>query len=361
MKITFIGLTITSSWGNGHATTYRALLKALAARGHDVCFLECDKPWYARERDMICGVGYQVHLYRDKGELERMHRDRIAGSDLVVLGSYTPEGAELAPWLRSVVENGVFAFYDIDTPITLLALQNEGIDYLKAEMISEFDLYLSFSGGMALEVLEEQFKARFARPLYCSVDPDEYHPEELQKEWALGYLGTYSTDRQPTLEQLLLEPARSLPHAPFVVAGPGYPDRERWPANVHAIDHLPPAEHRRFYNRQHLTLNVTRSAMVGLGHSPSVRLFEAAACGTAIMSDPWRGLDELFTPGEEILIARNGTEALEILRSAPDLDLTGMGSRARARVLKAHTAAHRAFELEQHYAEVAQVHSGTTV
>ena len=103
----------------------------------------------------------------------------------------------------------------------------------------------------------------------------------------------------------MLQPALDWRDGRFCVAGSLYPDHLVWPANVERIDHLPPSTHRSFYNSQFWTLNVTRADMVRAGYSPSVRLFEAAACGTPIISDAWPGLAEIFEPGAEILIARS--------------------------------------------------------
>jgi spore maturation protein CgeB len=165
-------------------------------------------------------------------------------------------------------------------------------------------------------------------------------------------MGTYSDDRQPTLDALLVEPARRWAGGRFVVAGPMYPPELRWPPNVRRITHLPPAEHRGFYNAQRFTLNVTRADMIAAGWSPSVRLFEAAACGTPIVSDWWAGLDTLLAPGTEVLVARDAAEALAIVREMPEAERRAIGDAARRRVLASHTAAHRAAELEAYVSEL---------
>ncbi len=256
-----------------------------------------------------------------------------------------PDGVAVGDWVQATAE-GVTAFYDIDTPVTLAKLARGDDEYLAPRQIPGYDLYLSFTGGPTLDRLERHFGSPAARPLYCSFDPDAYSPDpgaELTHD--LGYMGTYSDDRQPGLERLLLEPARQWPEGRFVVAGPGYPDSVAWPANVARIEHLPPARHRAFYTTQRFTLNLTRADMVAAGYAPSVRLFEAAACATPVVSDWWEGLDTFFVPGEEILIARSSEEALAVLRETPDPERRRIGERARQRVLAAHTAAHRADEL----------------
>ena len=354
LRIVILGLTITSSWGNGHATTYRGLVRGLARRGHDVLFLERDKPWYAENRDLAAPPYGQTSLYESIAELSGRWSQAIAAADLVIVGSYVPDGIEVGRFVQSIAR-GATAFYDIDTPITLAALEAGTCDYLSPELLRGYDVYLSFTGGPTLRELENRWGAPAARPLYCSADPDLYRPvPAAELTWDLGYLGTYSSDRQPVLDRLLCDPARDWARGRFVVAGPLYPADLAWPGNVTRIEHAPPAEHRAFYAAQRFTLNVTRADMVRRGHSPSVRLFEAACCGTPIISDWWPGLDELFRPGEEILIAQERDDVLSALRAMPEPRRLAIGAAARARVLAAHTGDHRAAELEQHAAEALQ-------
>ena len=353
MRIVILGLTITSSWGNGHATTFRGLVRGLVRRGHEVLFLECDKPWYADNRDLPEPPFGETRLYADVAELEQRWGGRIRDADLVIVGSYVPDGI-VAGQLVQDVARGVTAFYDIDTPVTLAAVATGGCAYLTPELIRGFDLYLSFTGGPTLGELEAGLGARAARPLYCSADPDVYWPDPAAAvRWDLGYLGTYSADRQPAVDALLAGPAGRWPEGRFVVAGPQYPETIVWPRNVERVEHLAPDRHRAFYCSQRFTLNVTRADMRRRGYSPSVRLFEAAACGVPIISDWWEGLDELFRPGEEILIAETAAEALGMLREIPEARRRSIAQAARARVMAGHTGDHRAAELEGYAAEAA--------
>ncbi len=344
LRFVFLGLSLSSSWGNGHATTYRALLRALARRGHEVLFLERDCPWYAENRDLSHPDYCRLVFYEKVADLE-CSRDVIAGADAVILGSYVPEGVAVGRYVQETAR-GVTAFYDIDTPVTLAKLAAGDQEYLTPEIIPAFDLYLSFTGGPTLRRLERQFGAHSAHALHCSVDPQLYHPVATARCWDLGYLGTYSPDRQPVLERLLIEPARQAPHRRFVVAGPLYPPGIAWPANVERIEHLSPCDHARFYSSVGWTLNVTRADMVAAGHSPSVRLFEAAACASPIMSDNWPGLDALFEPRREIVIVARPKEVLAAL-SLPESRRAAIGEAGRRRVLAEHTADHRARDLER--------------
>jgi spore maturation protein CgeB len=348
MKLVVLGLSLSSSWGNGHATTFRALLKAYAARGHDILFLERDVPWYASHRDCPAPDYCRLEFYSDLDGLAAW-RGAIEGADAVIVGSYVPEGVAAGRLVQQWAE-GVTAFYDIDTPVTLAKLARGDFEYLSPELIPGYDVYLSFTGGPTLGRIEREHGSPAARPLYCSVDPEAYPPLDVPKSWDLSYLGTYSDDRQPTLERLLIAPARRLPHRRFVVAGPQYPDGIDWPDNVERIAHLPPADHAAFYSASRFTLNVTRADMIAAGWSPSVRLFEAAACAVPVISDRWQGIGELLRPDHEILLADGTEEVVEALEGA---GAEALGQAARVRVLGAHTAAHRAAELEAHLAEAA--------
>jgi spore maturation protein CgeB len=347
LRIVILGLSISSSWGNGHATVYRGLVRELVRRGHDVLFLERDKPWYAQNRDLPPPLSEEVCFYQSLEDLKRRFSQRVGGADAVIVGSYVPEGAEVCRWATQA-GSSVTAFYDIDTPVTLAKLEAGECEYLEPELIPRFSLYLSFTGGAVLELLRLKYGSPMARAFYCCVDPSLYYPETgTRKVFDLGHLGTYSDDRRTPLENLLLSPARMLPEAKFVVAGPMYPQSIRWPSNVRRIEHVPPFEHRAFYNAQRFTLNITRAAMVQAGYSPSVRLFEAAACGTPILSDRWPGLEEFFEPGAEIFTASSAEEVREILARTKPSEAMWVAAQARLRVLKEHTAARRASQLEQ--------------
>jgi spore maturation protein CgeB len=347
LSIVILGLSITSSWGNGHATTYRALVRELVRRGHEVLFLERNKPWYAANRDLPAPLFGRTALYENLAQLHREFTAAVRDADLVMVGSYVPEGKEVGRWVMETA-GGVTAFYDIDTPVTLAKLSRGEEEYLSAELIPHYDLYLSFTGGPTLRRLENEYGSPCALPFYCSVDPESHAPEPVSPGWDLGYLGTYSPDRQPRLEQLLLQPATFLPAAKFVVAGPGFPAPVVWPANVDRIAHLAPGEHRRFYNGQRFTLNITRADMVQAGWSPSVRLFEAAACGIPVISDWWEGLDEIFEPEREILIAHSGKDILFYLQELGEEKRKLIGARARKRIMSEHTASHRVLQLENY-------------
>lgn len=354
LRIVVFGLSLSSSWGNGHATTYRAMLGALAEHGHHIAFFERNQPWYARHRDLKDPSYCRLHFYDELSELEDA-AGLVAGADVVVVGSYVPDGIALAQWVNHAA-TGITAFYDIDTPVTLAKLRAGECPYLTPELIPQFDLYLSFTGGPTLTLLEQVYGAPAAKVLYCSVDTDRYHETPAARRWHLGYLGTYSADRQPMLERLLVEPARRAPDLRFVVAGPQYPADIEWPANVERIEHLPPTAHPQFYSSLCWALNVTRADMISAGYSPSVRLFEAGACGVPIITDEWPGLNQLLAPGEAV-VARSSEDVLRALRLSEDDRLT-IGRAGQRRILAQHTARHRAQELEDHLAALLPARTG---
>lgn len=353
MHIVFFGLTITSSWGNGHASTYRSLIHGLWQRGHQVRFFERNREWYASNRDLPRAEYVHIQTYDDWNEVAAQARQAACDADAIVVGSYAPDAIAA---LDTVLGHGRarICFYDIDTPITLQALRDQSCTWLRPDQIPALDLYLSFTAGPALDELREHWAAACARPLYCSCNPDVYSPGPpfARPRNDLSYMGTFAPDRQPKLHRLLIEPARRLPRHRFEVAGPLYPDLRSWPANVRNRFHLSPHQHRDFYLDSRLTLNLTRQAMVEYGYSPSVRLFEAGACGVPVLTDAWPGLEQFFTPGHDILVAREASEVVACLLHRSPAELRRMGEAARARVLASHTGARRAEELEQMLAQL---------
>lgn len=349
MKIVIFGLTISSSWGNGHATLWRGLVRALARRGWVVVFFERDVPYYAGARDLFEIENGELVLYAGWEDAVSAARRHLAEADVAMVTSYCPDGIAAAELL---LEAGrpVKAFYDLDTPVTLAALERgEGVPYIGPRGLQDFDLVLSYTGGAALDHLRDRLGARLVRPLYGHADPAVYRPTAAHANYAadLSYIGTYAADRQEALTELLVEPARSRPQQRFVIAGAQYPDDFPWADNIFFVRHLPPDEHPAFYSSTRLTLNVTRRAMAEMGWCPSGRLFEAAACGVPILSDWWQGLDRFFAPESEILIAQSSSDAIAAL-DLGQAELRRIAARARERVLAKHTSERRAEELEAH-------------
>lgn len=348
MKIVIFGLSITSSWGNGHATTFRALCSALHARGHHIVFFEHNAEWYEHNRDLPATAFCEVRIFEQWRQILPEVRAQLKDADVAIVGSYFPDGIAALDEILGSNAN-VKAFYDIDTPITINALRSQGrTDYLETRHLPELDVYFSFTGGPTLRELENSFRVQYAVPLYCSFDPQKYRKLPPVPEFTcdFSYMGTYAPDRQAKIDELLCSPASQLPKKKFIVAGPQYPESIIWPANVERIIHLNPRHHAEFYSSSRLTLNVTRRDMVMAGFSPSVRLFEAAACGATIVSDNWPGLETFLVPGKEILVAGGGDEVVRCISEYDTIELKRIGDAARERVLAEHTSDCRASQFE---------------
>jgi spore maturation protein CgeB len=351
LKIVILGPSLTHSTGNGAAATYRGLIRELTARGHDVLFLQRGSEKSNASRDLRKPVSGRLEEYSSLRELKDRHAAAVREGDFVLVASHIHEAVEIGDWVTRHAQ-GATAFYDLDTPATLADLAAGKAGYISAELIPRYSLYLSFTGGRILEYLEEEYNAPKARALYPSVDARFFYPEHAQTHWDLGYLGGHSADRQPVLERIFLEPARRWKEGRFVVAGSHYPRSVRWPKNVKRISLVPPAGRRAFYNRLRFALNLAPPETIALGYSPSVRLFEAAACGIPIVTEFWPGLDTFFTLDEEILISHSADETMIYLEEISELDRRRLGYRARERVLARHTSRHRAAELESCILEV---------
>jgi spore maturation protein CgeB len=346
MKLVVFGLTISSSWGNGHATLWRGLCRALARSGHRVVFFERDVPYYALHRDLTELPGTDLRLYASWEHALPAAVREVEDADAALVTSYCPDGVAASDLVLSSAVP-IRAFYDLDTPITLERLAaGQDVPYLPPEGLGGFDLVLSYTGGRALDELKTRLGARRVAPLYGSVDPDVHRPADPVPAFAadLSYLGTYAADRQEALARLFLEPARRLPDRRFMIGGAQYPTDFPWGSNVFFVRHLPPADHPAFFASSPLTLNVTRAAMAAMGYCPSGRLFEAAACGTAVLSDTWKGLDDFFEPCREILLAETPEEAIAAV-SLPREEIAKIARAARERTLAEHTAERRAAEL----------------
>ncbi len=351
MKITIFGLTISSSWGNGHATPYRALLRALHRLGHRVRFYEKDVPYYARHRDFQSLSYCDLVLYSDWDTMRHEALTHAAESDVVMVASYCPEGERISEEIFALTQP-LKVFYDLDTPVTFAKFAAEGrTEYLRPQQIPNFDLVLSFTGGKALERLEREYGARMARPLYGCVDADEYRRVAGVPELTcdLSYMGTYAADRQQKLDDLFLEPARRSAEMKFLLAGTLYPYGWQWPANVHRMDHVSPSLHPALYSSSRATLNITRKDMADSGYCPSGRFFEAAACGCPILTDTWEGLDSFFS-SDEIMRVDSADAVLHALTGA-GTELGGLAVRARQRTLDEHSGEHRAHQLIHYFEE----------
>lgn len=348
MKLVVFGLAISSSWGNGHATLWRGLARALAARGHHFVFYERDAPHYASQRDLHALPGGRLELYSSWDAVRAMAARDVDDADAALVTSLCPD-ATTAEQLVLDSRAGVRAFYDLDTPVTLdQTARGAAVPYVGPRGLADYDLVLSCTGGASLEALRDRLGARRTVPLYTSIDPDVHRPVEPIKLFRadLSFLGTYAADRQRMLERLFHDTADRMPDRRFVLGGSQYPIDFAWSPNIFYLQHVAPYLHAAFYSSSRLTLNVTPGVMAEIGYCPPAGLFEAAACGAPILSDSWPGLDEFFAPGSEILVADTTDEAVAAIQES-DETLRAVARRARERALAEHTATCRARQLEE--------------
>lgn len=272
---------------------------------------------------------------------------------MIVVGSGLTEGKTISDWVTRFTQ-GVAVFYDLSTPATLFSVEDGTCAYLSAELIPRFPLYLSVTGGRILEDLQSNFDSPMARPFYHSVNTEVFYPERRTAKWEMGYIGDYHEERQPAVDELLLEPARRWSKGRFAVAGPNYPRAAGWPANVTRLSLLESTKRREFYNSQKFALATASPEAAEGGYSPGRRLLEAAACGVPVISDYWEGIETFFEPLEQILISRCAEESLSYLVELGPEERKRIGTRARNRVLAAHSCRQRALELQNYVLELVQ-------
>jgi len=354
LDFVFFGLTITTSWGSDHITSLRGLIKELHKNGHNIQFFERDSALYATNRDLPNPDYCKVTLYNSVENMKIKYQTQIKNADVVIVGSDVPEGWEIGKWVIRTAK-GIKIFYDFDSHITMERFQTKNYINITPQLLPQYDLYLSFTGGALLKQIEMVYSSPMARPLYCSVDPEIHNHKEMPAQWDLGFLGTYSVARQPLLEKSIFSTAKEWSDGKFVVAGPNYPDFIKWPDNIQQLNYITPSQHSDFYNSQRYTLNISRGSETSKAYSPRCRVFEAAGCGTPIITDYWEGLETFFIPGKDLLIADTSEDILFYLKNLSEEERLKIGNNGRLRALKSHTAKHRANEFEGYIMELQNV------
>lgn len=351
LDIVVCGRALTSLREQRHTAIYRTLLRALAARGHRITFLERRRNDEPAPPDGGPLTYCDLHLYEGLDDLRERFSGSIRRADLVMVGSGLEEGRAINRWVLSGA-TGIRVFYDLHGPATLEAAVSGDCPWMEPSQASQFDLYLTCTGGPLLGHLERRLNVRSPRPLYPSADPMEHQSPAAPARYDLGYMGEFCTQRERSVKELLLEPAVEWPEGRFVLAGSGYPAGMRLPRNVERMDDVPLDRYDDFHGSQRFTLIATPPMTARMGHCPDIRLMEAAARGTPVISDRWTGISSFFTPGEEILMVRSPREVLEILRLMPEARRLAIRLRARKRVMAQHTPHHRAESFESWVAEL---------
>jgi spore maturation protein CgeB len=349
LKIAFFGSSLVSAYWNGAATYYRGIIRALHERGHHVTFYEPDAYERQKHRDIADPEWASVVVYPadETGVSEALKQAK--GVDLIVKASGV---GVFDAWLEQAVldlqrSSTLVVFWDVDAPATLDRVQADPSDRFRA-LIPRYDLVLTYGGGDPVVKAYEALGARTCLPIYNALDPSTHHPVPPSSRFAgdLGFLGNRLPDREARVEQFFLQAATEFPKGRFLLGGSGWSDKSL-PDNVHYIGHVYTQDHNAFNCTPRAVLNISRESMARYGFSPATRVFEAAGAGTCLISDHWEGIEQFLEPEREILVAQNGIEVAEQVRTLTLERAYSIGKAARKRVLAEHTYAHRAAQLEQ--------------
>ena len=349
MKIAFYGSSILSSYWNGAATYYRGLLRALATHGHEITFYEPDAFGRQQNRDIDPPDWCRVVVYPATQSDLRSAAAEAAAADVVVKASGVgyEDDALLAAVMDAARPEALKIFWDVDAPATLADLQAQP-DHPLRLALKNLDLVLTYGGGDPVVSAYEALGAAACIPVYNALDPDTHHPvpPEPKFDADLAFLGNRLPDREARVEDFFLEPAAARPEASFLLGGSGWADRGL-PANVRYIGHVSSRDHNAFNVTPKAVLNINRASMASTGFSPPTRVFEAAGAGACLITDAWTGLEMFLEPGREVLVARDGRDVAEILARLTPEQATAIGRRALARVLRDHTYALRARQVDR--------------
>jgi len=349
MKIAFFASSLVSAYWNGAATYYRGIVRALAERGHQVTFYEPDAYDRQKHRDMADPPWAKVVVYSAQSEAEVLQTvEQARGADLVVKASGVGVHDELLE--RAVLDlqkrGTLVAFWDVDAPATLDRVHANAFDPFRP-LIPRYDIVLTYGGGEPVRQAYLGLGARDCVPIYNALDPSTHHPvpPEPRFQGDLGFLGNRLPDREARVEEFFLRAAAQLPDRRMLLGGSGWGDKQM-PANVHYLGHVYTADHNAFNCTPLAVLNVSRESMARYGFSPATRVFEAAGAAACLITDAWEGLETFFEPGKEVLVAHNGDEVAQHVRTLDAARAREIGQAAYRHVLAEHTYAHRAAQVD---------------
>jgi spore maturation protein CgeB len=350
MKIAFFGSSLVSAYWNGAATYYRGIIRALAARGHQVTFYEPDAYERQKHRDIDDPPWAKVVVYSgtDPSDAERMLERAAKSSDVLVKASGVGVFDELLEArILDVRKRGQrVLFWDVDAPATLERVRNNPADPFR-RCIPKYDFVFTYGGGDPVVREYEGFGARRCVPIYNALDPDTHHEvkRDSRFECDLALLANRLPDREARVEEFFFRPARALPDARFLLGGNGW-EPHAVPSNVRCLGHVYTADHNALNCSAKAVLNVARDSMAKTGFSPATRVFEAAGAAACIVTDAWEGIELFLEPGSEILVADDGAAVAEHVARLTLERARAIGQAAKRRVLAQHTYAHRARHVE---------------
>lgn len=348
MKIAFYGSSLLSSYWNGAATYYRGLLSQLARHGHRATFYEPDAFDRQQHRDIEPPDWCEVRVYPATEEAVRAVIAEAAGADVVVKASGVGvfDDVLLAGTMAAARPGALRVYCDVDAPATLAEIA-AAPDHLLRRVLPELDLVMTYGGGPPVIEAYEGFGAPRCVPIYNALDPATHHPVPPEERFRadLSFLANRLPDREARVERFFLDAAARLSSHRFLLGGNGW-DTKPMTENVRRIGHVGTAEHNAFNTSSLAVLNVVRDSMASVGFSPATRVFEAAGAGACLITDAWVGLELFLAEGEEVLVARDGQDVAEHLRTLTPQRAKAIGEAARRRMLAEHTYERRGVELD---------------
>jgi spore maturation protein CgeB len=347
VRIAIFGSSLVSSYWNGAATYYRGIVRSLAERGHEVVFLEPDAYERQQHRDLEDPPWAEVVVWDPTPERARELVRSVAGHDVVVKASGVGVLDEELEHAVAALAGPTRVFWDVDAPATLARLEDDPEDALR-RLVPQYDLVFTYGGGDAVVERYLALGARNCIPIYNAVDPETHHPAEPDGRFEadLVFLGNRLPDRERRVDEFFLAAAERAPHRSFVLGGSGWSDKPL-PANVRLLGHVGTGEHNALNSTPLAVLNVTRDSMVANGWSPATRVFEAAGAGACLITDAWPGIELFLEPDREVLVARDGDEVAAHVETLEPERARAIGAAALERVLREHTYAQRAEQVEE--------------
>ena len=348
MKIAFYGSSLLSSYWNGAATYYRGLLRDLAGRGYDITFYEPDAYDRQKHKDIEPPEWAKSVVYEATPEAMREVLQEAKAADIVVKASGV--GVFDAELLEGIIEHSrgdaMRLFWDVDAAATLEEMRGEESHAVR-RLLPELDMVLTYGGGPPVIEAYEGFGARRCVPVYNALDPTTHHPVEPDERFAsdLAFLGNRLPDREARVEEFFLKAAAMLPKRSFLIGGNGW-ETKHMPANVRHLGHVYTHQHNAFNCTPLAVLNVARDSMANIGFSPATRVFEAAGAAACLITDAWEGIELFLTPGEEVLVARDGQDVADHVRNLNPERAREIGQAALRRILAEHTYAHRGEQVD---------------
>lgn len=349
MKMAFFGSSLVSAYWNGAATYYRGIIRALAKAGHEITFYEPDIYDRQAHRDIEDPPYAKVRVYSAEDEQTVLGALKEAeDADLMIktsgVGAFDEFLEAQVLELRQPGQRVVF--WDVDAPATLERVGADKADPFR-RLIPEYDAILTYGGGPPVVQAYEELGARGCYPIYNALDPTTHFRVEPDERFSaqLGFVGNRLPDREERVEEFFFKPARELSDHHFLLAGSGWGDKER-PENLEYMGHLYSRDHNRFNSSCSAILNINRASMARFGYSPPTRVFEAAGAAACLITDAWEGIEEFLTPGEEVLVVKNGDDVVSLLKSTSEERRREIGETARRRVLSEHTYEDRARDME---------------